>query len=56
MQLCEDMGKILVLGQFYKKNLEKSGLHFRAFLSLQGCSKLNNLSNSVHNTQVYCRF
>ena len=52
-----DMGKILVFGLiFQKKILKNQGCILEHFFVLQSYSKLNKLSNNVHNTSVYCSF
>ena len=54
MQPWGDMGKILVFGLILI--LKNQGCILEQFFVLQICSQLNKLSNSVHNTTVYCSF
>ena len=55
MQPWGDMGKILVFGLILqKKILKNQGCILEQSFVLQGCSQLNKLSNSVHNTPAYC--
>ena len=57
MQPWGDMGKILVCGLILqKKILKNQGCILEQFFVLQSYSKLNKVSNSVHNTPVYCSF
>ena len=57
MQPWGDMEKILVSGLILqKKILKNQGCILEQFFVLQRCSQLNMLSNSVHNTPVYCSF
>ena len=39
-----------------KKYLKNQGCILEQFFVCQSCSQLNRLSNSVHNTPVYCSF
>ena len=57
MQPWGEMGKILVFGLILQnKILKNQGCILEQFFVLQSCSQLNKLSNSVHNTPVYCSF